>query len=138
MTLATRMDSFSLFSGSKGGDISSLVSVIAELAVAKSVGHHRVEFEQKARETQRQLMFAYFNVESFGYIGSSRYVYDMQHPPSELKYKPERSARHIQLSDLNTFVELQQLSANHSTFYLHGDAQVAKEFEPAVSFIHIV
>ena len=66
ITLATRMDSFSMFSGSRGGDTSSLVSLITSLSVARSIGRQRVEFEQKAQETQRQLMMAFFHVESFG------------------------------------------------------------------------
>jgi hypothetical protein len=36
---------------------------------------------------------------------------------------------------LNVFVELQQLSANHSTFYLHADGNVAKKFDSTVSLI---
>lgn len=69
ITLATRMDSFSIFSESRGGDTSSLVSLITALSIARSIGNQRVEFEQKARQNNRQLMLAFFHAESFGYVG---------------------------------------------------------------------
>jgi hypothetical protein len=69
ITLATRLDSFSMFSESRGGDTSSLVSVITALSVARSIGNGRAEFEQKTRQTSRQFMLAFFHGESLGYIG---------------------------------------------------------------------
>jgi hypothetical protein len=48
------------------------------------------------------------------------------------KYKPEKSAKELRLDDLNAFIELQQLSANHSIFYLHGDEKISKMFDSEV------
>jgi hypothetical protein len=83
-------------------------------------------------------MLAFFHVESLGYIGSSRFVYDMQQPPEKSKYKPDKTAKWLQLEDLGVFIELQQLSANHSAYFLHNDWQVAKECGSAVNSKQIV
>ncbi|KAI6198169.1 hypothetical protein M3Y94_01313000 [Aphelenchoides besseyi] len=128
IVLATRMDSFSMFSESREGEISVLISLIAALSVAKSIGQNRLVFEAAAREQRRQLMFAFFHIESLGYVGSSSMVYEMQQLPEPLKYKPDRQAKHLQLDDVGAFVELQQLSTKHRRFYLHGDGAIAGNF----------
>ncbi|KAI6183111.1 Nicastrin [Aphelenchoides bicaudatus] len=127
LVVATRLDSISAIHKSKGGDTSVLVSLISALSVTRSIGQNRLAFERMSKKTKKQLMFAFFQLESLSYIGSTSFVYNMQHPESP-KYKPERSAKWLQLEDLEAFVEIQQLSANHSDFYLHNDWEVAKEF----------
>lgn len=122
-----------MFSGSRGGDVSVLGSLITMLSVARSIGRNRLEVEKASKETGRQIMFALFNLESFGNVGSSRFVYELHEPAPVHHPTPGRWAKWIKAEDLGAFVELQHLSANHTTFYLHGDGQVAKEFEQAVS-----
>ncbi|KAI6239452.1 Nicastrin [Aphelenchoides fujianensis] len=126
--LATRMDSFSLFSGSREGEVSVLVSLIAALSVAKSVGQNRAVFEAAARERRKQAIFAFFHIESLGYVGSSSLVYEMEQPTPPLRYKPDRQAKHLHLEDVGALVELQQLSAKHGRFFLHGDGGIASGF----------
>jgi hypothetical protein len=53
--IATRLDSFSAFGGSKGGDTSVLVSLISALSVARSIGHNRLAFERMSKETKKQV-----------------------------------------------------------------------------------
>ena len=115
------MDSFSIFSQSRGGDVSVLGSLITALTVARSIGANRDAFERAANAKQRQIAFAFFAAESLGYIGSSAAVYNMQKPSETLAYKPERTAKHLTLDDLAAFIELQQMSANHTKMFLHGE-----------------
>ena len=62
-------------------------------------------------------------------------MYEMQNPPSEKpKYKSDKTASNISIWRTWMFSSnFNSLSANHSTFYLHGDGQIAKEFSSQVS-----
>lgn len=55
--IATRMDSFSLFSQSRGSDTSVLVSLISSLSIARSIGRNRLAFERMSRETKKQVRY---------------------------------------------------------------------------------
>lgn len=127
-----QMDSFSIFSQSRGGDESVLGSLITTLAVARSVGAHREAIERAANSKHRQVAFTFFAAEALGNIGSSATVFEMQQPSEPIVYKPERTAKHLRLDDLAAFIEIQQIGANHSTMFLHSDHKLAGQFSKQV------
>lgn len=55
------MDSFSAFASSHGGDISTITSVIAALAVADAIGRNLNLFLKEAEKNDRQVLFAFFH-----------------------------------------------------------------------------
>lgn len=131
------MDSSSIFAGSKGGDVSVLVSLITQLAVANAIGARRPLFEEVARRTQRQVMFAFFHGESFGYIGSSRLVFDFQanERNKTARPKPEKHPKRLTLRDIGAFLELQQFAFGNPAFRLHGDGKLAAKLSQEVGTV---
>ncbi|KAL3076273.1 hypothetical protein niasHS_013544 [Heterodera schachtii] len=128
--LAARMDSFSTFRGAKGGDLSVLSSLVSLLLVAHSVGQKMDTFNRLASLSRRQLLFAFLHGESLGYIGSSRWVWDMGrgHFPAVAENISEESkkVRQIGVDELSFFMELQQIGASPE-LYAHTDAQIYKQ-----------
>ena len=59
--LSARLDAFSTFSGSIGGDVSVLTSVITLLSIADAIGKKSALFETRAKPFKRQLMLSFFN-----------------------------------------------------------------------------
>lgn len=59
------MDSFSAFTNSDGGDISTLTSVITALTIADSIGLNLNTFLNEAKSTNRHLLFAFFHGVNF-------------------------------------------------------------------------
>ncbi|CAD5207365.1 unnamed protein product [Bursaphelenchus okinawaensis] len=128
LVVSTRMDSASIFGDSPGGDVSVLVSLISHLAAAKAIGSNRFKFESLAQKTKKQVLFSFFHGEAFGYIGSSRWVYDMEqnvHNKSKL-VKPEKFRQNLVLNDLKMMVEA-NLFGESSEIYAHADVNVVKK-----------
>jgi hypothetical protein len=127
--LSARLDSFSAFSGSVGGDISVLTSVITLLSIADAIGKKPVLFENRAKAHNRQLLLSFFNGESLGYIGSGRSAFDMQNdefPHKFKRYEPNKTGRQLGLADIKLFLELQHLGFSSQTneYFLHVDGNV--------------
>jgi hypothetical protein len=61
LLLSARLDSFSAFSGSAGGDISVLTSVITLLGIADAIGKNLDVFEARAKPHNRQLLISFFS-----------------------------------------------------------------------------
>jgi hypothetical protein len=127
--LSARLDSFSTFSGSVGGDISVLTSVITILSIADAIGKKPVLFENRSKAHNRQLLLSFFNGESLGYIGSGRSAFDMQNdefPHKFKRYEPNKTGKQIGFDDIKIFFELQQLGFSSQTneYYLHVDGAI--------------
>uniref|UniRef100_G1RTC9 Nicastrin n=1 Tax=Nomascus leucogenys TaxID=61853 RepID=G1RTC9_NOMLE len=91
---ATRLDSRSFFWNVAPGAESAVASFVTQLAAAEAL--------QKAPDVTtlpRNVMFVFFQGETFDYIGSSRMVYDM-----------EKGKFPVQLENVDSFVELGQTS----------------------------
>jgi hypothetical protein len=127
------MDTFSTDYNSGNGDISVLTSIIALLSIANAIGTKMDEFLSLAK--QRQLLFAFFHGESLGYIGSGRWLWDMEqgnfpHPPIKL---PEEQVRQIGLDALSFFLEFQQIGTSEKLF-MHTDKSIYASNRTKVSY----
>uniref|UniRef100_A0A2K6UY09 Nicastrin n=1 Tax=Saimiri boliviensis boliviensis TaxID=39432 RepID=A0A2K6UY09_SAIBB len=102
---ATRLDSRSFFWNVAPGAESAVASFVTQLAAAEAL--------QKAPDVTtlpRNVMFVFFQGETFDYIGSSRMVYDM-----------EKGKFPVQLENVDSFVELGQVCKTTTSsldFYL--------------------
>ncbi|XP_008946831.1 PREDICTED: nicastrin, partial [Merops nubicus] len=104
--VATRIDSHSFFWNIAPGAESAVSSFVTHLAAAEAL--------RKAADVlslQRNIMFTFFQGETFDYIGSSRMVYDMEQDKFPLR-----------LSNIHSFVELNQVALrNGSVLWMHTD-----------------
>ncbi|KAF7639364.1 Ncstrn_small domain-containing protein [Meloidogyne graminicola] len=122
--LAARLDSFSSIYNSHGGDFSTISSIIPLLLVADSIGKNIELFLTKTQKTFRQLLFTFFHGESLGYIGSSRWVWDMNKKqfPHSFNNLFNENIRQIGIDSIGFFMELQQIGTNKQ-FFLHADRE---------------
>ncbi|XP_004639987.1 nicastrin [Octodon degus] len=103
---ATRLDSRSFFWNVAPGAESAVASFVTQLAAAEAL--------QKAPDLAalpRNVMFVFFQGETFDYIGSSRMVYDM-----------EKGKFPVRLENIDSFVELGQVALRTSLeLWMHTD-----------------
>ncbi|XP_036778630.2 nicastrin [Manis pentadactyla] len=103
---ATRLDSRSFFWNVAPGAESAVASFVTQLAAAEAL--------QKAPDVTslpRNVMFVFFQGETFDYIGSSRMVYDM-----------EKGKFPVPLENIDSFVELGQVALRNSLeLWMHTD-----------------
>lgn len=108
---ATRLDSRSFFWNVAPGAESAVASFVTQLAAAEAL--------QKAPDVNtlpRNVMFAFFQGETFDYIGSSRMVYDM-----------EKGKFPVPLENIASFVELGQVALRTSLeLWMHTDPMSQK------------
>uniref|UniRef100_A0A673TBK3 Nicastrin n=1 Tax=Suricata suricatta TaxID=37032 RepID=A0A673TBK3_SURSU len=108
---ATRLDSRSFFWNVAPGAESAAASFVTQLAAAEAL--------QKAPDAltlPRNVMFVFFQGETFDYIGSSRMVYDM-----------EKGKFPVQLENIDSFVELGQVALRNSLeLWMHTDPMSQK------------
>ncbi|NXM28132.1 NICA protein, partial [Oxyruncus cristatus] len=104
--VATRIDSHSFFWNIAPGAESAVSSFVTHLAAAEAL--------HKAPDVPllpRNVMFTFFQGETFDYIGSSRMVYDM-----------EQDKFPVRLDNIHSFVELNQVALrNGSILWMHTD-----------------
>lgn len=135
--MTARLDSFSTFSLSIGGDNSVLSGLIPILLVAKAIGTNRELFEKKAKENDRQVMFSFLNGESLGYIGSSRMAYDMllhEFPRKSKNYGKLKTGSTINFNDIGFFVEVNHIGSPQSKLFFHVDGQNFASHKQKVDF----
>ncbi|XP_006895531.1 PREDICTED: nicastrin [Elephantulus edwardii] len=103
---ATRLDSRSFFWNVAPGAESAVASFVTQLAAAEAL--------QKAPDVTtlpKNVMFIFFQGETFDYIGSSRMVYDMENGKFPVK-----------LENIDSFVELGQVALRTSLdLWMHTD-----------------
>ncbi|NXB99395.1 NICA protein, partial [Orthonyx spaldingii] len=103
---ATRLDSHSFFWNVAPGAEGSVGSFVALLAAAQAL-----QAAPGARSLPRNVLFAFFQGETFDYIGSSRMVFDMEQEKFPLR-----------LENVGAFLELGQVSLrNDSVLWMHTD-----------------
>uniref|UniRef100_A0A8B9G757 Nicastrin n=1 Tax=Amazona collaria TaxID=241587 RepID=A0A8B9G757_9PSIT len=104
--VATRIDSHSFFWNIAPGAESAVSSFVTHLAAAEAL--HKAS---DVHLLQRNIMFTFFQGETFDYIGSSRMVYDM-----------EKDKFPLRLDNIHSFVELNQVALrNESVLWMHTD-----------------
>ncbi|CEF64502.1 Nicastrin family-containing protein [Strongyloides ratti] len=113
--LSTRMDSFSTFPNTSFGDTSVLTSLIANIAVAEALGKNIEFIEKLLMEKQKQILFTFFHGESFGYIGSSRFIYDIKNN----NLRNGKNARKIYIKDISMYVETNMLLPYDENTYIN-------------------
>ncbi|XP_069336454.1 nicastrin isoform X4 [Eulemur rufifrons] len=108
---ATRLDSRSFFWNVAPGAESAVASFVTQLAAAEAL--------QKAPDVStlpHNVMFVFFQGETFDYIGSSRMVYDM-----------EKGKFPVPLENIDSFVELGQVALRTSLeLWMHTDPMSQK------------
>ncbi|KAM5237257.1 nicastrin isoform 3-T3 [Ctenodactylus gundi] len=108
---ATRLDSRSFFWNMAPGAESAVASFVTQLAAAEAL--------QKAPDVTtlpHNVMFVFFQGETFDYIGSSRMVYDM-----------EKGKFPVRLENIDSFVELGQVALRNSLqLWMHTDPMSQK------------
>lgn len=108
---ATQLDSRSFFWNVAPGAESAVASFVTQLAAAEAL--HKAP---DVTSLPRNVMFVFFQGETFDYIGSSRMVYDM-----------EKGKFPVQLENIDSFVELRQVALRKSLeLWMHTDPMSQK------------
>ncbi|XP_030821146.1 nicastrin [Camarhynchus parvulus] len=103
---ATRVDSHSFFWNVAPGAEAAVGSFVALLAAAQAL-----HGAPGAQSLPRNVLFVFFQGETFDYIGSSRLVFDM-----------EQEKFPVRLENIGAFLELGQVSLrNNSVLWMHTD-----------------
>uniref|UniRef100_A0A663M318 Nicastrin n=1 Tax=Athene cunicularia TaxID=194338 RepID=A0A663M318_ATHCN len=103
---ALQIDSHSFFWNIAPGAESAVSSFVTHLAAAEAL--HKAS---DVHLLQRNIMFTFFQGETFDYIGSSRMVYDM-----------EKDKFPLRLDNIHSFVEMNQVALrNASVLWMHTD-----------------
>lgn len=103
-----------------------MVSLLASLTAAKSIGAKKSEFDKIAKEKNRQIVFAYFHGEPLGYIGSSRMIYDFDLNEKNLTVtkQPTKTAKILNINDIKMVIELQQFAFDTNQYVIHEDYDI--------------
>ncbi|XP_077645556.1 nicastrin isoform X3 [Lonchura striata] len=103
---ATRVDSHSFFWNVAPGAEAAVGSFVALLAAAQAL-----QAAPGSQQLPRNVLFVFFQGESFDYIGSSRLAFDMEHDKFPLR-----------LENIGAFLELGQVALrNDSVLWVHTD-----------------
>ncbi|KAL7978377.1 hypothetical protein Chor_014916 [Crotalus horridus] len=103
---SSRIDSHSFFWNVAPGAESAVASFVTLLAAAEAV--HKIPDVQSL---PKNIMFVFFQGETFDYIGSSRMVYDMQNDRFPIK-----------LENIDSFLELSQVALrSNASLWMHTD-----------------
>ncbi|KAL6731792.1 hypothetical protein Aduo_002621 [Ancylostoma duodenale] len=130
LMLCSRIDSFGIIPEISPGEVSVLTSVIALLATTRAIGQHLDVFERAANTSGRHVIVAFFDGESFDYIGSSDAAYDMINDEFPRKLRKDLRAQldPVIASQLDSIVEVQQLGTGDGSASLYALAD-GKQFE---------
>ncbi|KAM6435365.1 nicastrin [Liasis olivaceus] len=103
---SSRIDSHSFFWNVAPGAESAVASFVTLLAAAEAI--HKISDVQSL---PKNIMFVFFQGETFDYIGSSRMVYDMQNDRFPIK-----------LENIDSFLELSQVALqSNASLWMHTD-----------------
>ncbi|CAL8148652.1 unnamed protein product [Orchesella dallaii] len=114
IVIAARMDGASLFDDINPSADSSISGLVSLLSIMKHLGNVREELRNgQTQSALKNVYFMLFNGEAFGYIGSSRIVYDM----TQANFP-------FNLTSIRYFIELNQVSASsnsnkNATYFIH-------------------
>lgn len=123
IVIATRVDTTSMFDGVGLGAMDSLVPAVTLMSVAHTLAQI---FTDDSDFAKPNILFMFFNGEAYDYIGSQRFVYDMEHGefPS-----PSSQTQPIRMENIKFFIDIGSLdSLNSTTIYHYNDFAVAEDF----------
>lgn len=121
IVLATRIDTTSMFDGIAPGAMDSLLSFVTSVSVA-----HTLTKLQPKSEQSTNVLFMFFNGESYDYVGSQRFAYDIENGffPSNATNSPP-----IQMNDIKLFIDIGSLTdPNHIAVYRYEQFNMADKF----------
>lgn len=118
LVIAARVDGASLFDDISPAADSAITGLVTLLSVIKHLGSVKEYLVRDSPSPISNVYFILFNGEAFGYIGSSRMVYDMTHDQFPLK-----------LDDVKFFVEINQAALRNpnESYYIHQSKAQSKD-----------
>ncbi|KAK3871136.1 hypothetical protein Pcinc_023698 [Petrolisthes cinctipes] len=122
--VAARMDATSMFDNISPGANSAVSGLVTLLVAADALNRYK---DAKVESSTKNILFVLFQGESWGYIGSSRMVWDMARGEFPFKYQENLSDQmsQINLTHIEHFIELNQVGegmrATDSLLFLHTD-----------------
>lgn len=92
---------------------------LAAFATLVSTGHYlrKIISEDQEKTTKHNILFALFNGESYDYIGSQRFVYDLQN-----KAFPDKASRRnlISLDNIDLLIDIGTLDNPNNLIIYHA------------------
>ncbi|GMS99676.1 hypothetical protein PENTCL1PPCAC_21851, partial [Pristionchus entomophagus] len=126
LAILARMDGVATVSDSAPATYGTMTSVVAALTAAKVIGDNLDAFEKASANSNKRVLFAFLHGESFDYVGSSRWVYDMEHGAFPKQRKrgdaPTEVPELISLDKIWLAMELQQIDES-MTLHAHVDGK---------------
>lgn len=120
--VGARMDTTSMFDGIGLGAMDSLVPAVTLISTAHTLSKMIANTNEIA--SKYNVLFMLFNGEAYDYIGSQRFVYDLQHEALSLA-----SNYSIKLDDIKLFIDIGSLdSQNTTTIYQLSNFPLADRF----------
>uniref|UniRef100_A0A336KLF8 Nicastrin n=1 Tax=Culicoides sonorensis TaxID=179676 RepID=A0A336KLF8_CULSO len=119
--VTTRTDTSSLFDGFYRGAMSSLVPFATLMGVAQYLN---AVLPKRIDRNNSNVLFVFFNGESFDYIGSQRFVFDMQRNvfPANKTHQRQINMENIELMiDIGTLDDLRTLNVYHPSEFSAAD-----------------
>eukprot|EP00080_Pristionchus_pacificus_P009448 PDM69468.1 ears-1 [Pristionchus pacificus] len=127
LAVVTRMDGVSVVPDSAPATYGTMTALVTALTAAKVIGDNLDTFEAAAKTSNRRLLFAFLHGESFDYVGSARWVHDMEAGVFPPRRKPadanEDVPEQITMGKIALAVELQQLDGGSSVLHAHVDGK---------------
>lgn len=141
--LVTKLSSVSMFTAISPGADSTLTGIVTLLSVAEALG--RIRNNTEVVQSNRNIVFALFDSEPFGYLGSTKFIQDItsnrfpSYPRSSMRPDSNETLQNLNLTSIDLLINLDQLASypNHDTIYLHSDPD-NKEHEKLTSIVDIM
>ncbi|GMT26995.1 hypothetical protein PFISCL1PPCAC_18292 [Pristionchus fissidentatus] len=127
LAILTRMDGLATIPDASPATFGTMTSLVASLTAAKVIGDNLEMFERASNKSNRRLIFGFLHGESFDYVGSSRWVYDMEKgdfPPKKksVDTSNDEVPELITMEKISLAIELQQIDAS-SQLHAHVDGK---------------
>lgn len=123
--VATRMDAASMFDNISPGANSAVSGLVTLMIAAEAINNLKDEIMKS--ETEKNVLFVIFQGETWGYIGSSRMVWDME--KGQFPFKPQKDMSdqiaQLNFTHINSIIELSQVglgvTGDVNNLFLHTD-----------------
>ncbi|XP_042879165.1 nicastrin-like [Penaeus japonicus] len=122
IVVAARMDAATMFDNISPGANSAVSGIVTLMSAATAIFKHK---EEIINASNKNVLFILFQGETWGYIGSSRVVWDMERGqfPYEIKEDVKDQVGQINLTHIDYFIELEQVgqAMESKQLFLHTD-----------------
>ncbi|XP_035704383.1 nicastrin isoform X2 [Folsomia candida] len=123
IVISAKLDAASMFEGLAHGADSAGTGISTLLAVLKHLSQPELKNLLSNSSTIDNVYFILFHGETFGYIGSSRMVYDMKNGdfPQGIKNDSQNTTAMLNIKDIKYYIELGQLGQTdgQASYYMH-------------------